>query len=140
MDSIFWNGTNVYRNSGDLGPFATTQATLENCCCDNCPEDCTDCSPSGTLVVDGYTGDCAYLNGTFDIDFESQPCQWVFDDYLTVLECSNGEWYIILPTPDGTEKLILGPNVDGCPPESGSGSQASASPVCSGQTVNWSYG
>ena len=56
ITQIWWDGTNVLKNSGDSVPFDASQATLETCCCDTCPESAPNPGPCATYYhIDNYT-------------------------------------------------------------------------------------
>ena len=102
----------------------------------DCPSDCSSCTGTWQLTISGFTGSCAYQNGTFDTFFQD-GCGWLFDDFTTRLECNSQYWQIVLP--EGGDTFQIGPNTDGCPPDSGSGSESSGAPACSGQTFSWTF-
>ncbi len=105
-----------------------------------CPTNCTTCRSSITLVVAGFTGGCTYYNGSFVLTHASlgDQCQWG-PNHGWYVACYEGIWYV-----DNFELELgttsLGPNLNGCPPASGSGVGSVNDPggTCDGEVFVWS--
>jgi len=75
------------------------------CCPADCPGLCYCCCPTLRIIVSGFTGDCAVLNGTFYFELVASPgeaCNYTLVDSLMPdsgqISCSNdafnGKWII----------------------------------------------
>ncbi len=136
----------IQKNNGSI--LKTTGGIANECCCGetpvDCPTNCDDC-PNQTLqlVISGFTGDCTYYNGTFDLVHAALGDQCIWGPYNGwYIGCSNSgkQWWIDNFELEVVTNHSLGPNTDGCPPSSGSGTGSINDPggPCDGQTFTWS--
>lgn len=142
LDTIYWNGTDkIYRNSGDVGPFDTTDTVLDDCCCDGdtsveyepCCDDnvsCNSCVPDlcteYTVVISGLTNDFACLNGTWVLS-SAGSCIWTQNlpsgtcpgtgEFITLSwNGANTRWELLISALAGPCYVEYSGSTDSCDP------------------------
>lgn len=66
--------------------------------CSDCAENC-DGAATIELVISGFTGACAGLNGTYTLAYQS-ACYWRESSSWTLVQCVNGVWEVATGNPN----------------------------------------